>query len=58
MTITVKQITGYLFGEKRNGDEVVETKTFTSQVDFNSFMQTLEQFDAQDEIVSVHFDCK
>ena len=56
MTITVTQSVGTEFGT--SGSVVTETKVFNSLVDFNTFVSVLRSFDAENEIVSVHFDCK
>jgi hypothetical protein len=56
MTITVTINAGREFGA--DGKPVHETKVFTSTVDFQAYVRLLESFDAADEIVSTHFDCK
>jgi hypothetical protein len=56
MTITVKHVDGYEFGDKNY--PVIETEVFLNRVDFDRFVQLKKEFDAEDEIVSVHFDCK
>lgn len=56
MTITVKINAGLEFGT--SGKPVIESKVFTNSVDFQAFMEIQRDFDAEDEIVSVNFDCK
>lgn len=56
MTITVKTNDGLEFGT--TGQMIVGTKVFTSQVDFDTFLTTLIEFDAEDEILSVNYDCR
>ena len=56
MIITVKQAIGSEFGT--TGNPVTETKVFRSIVEYNEFISTLKSFDAENEIVSVHWDCK
>ena len=56
MTITAKVQVGFEFGP--GSKPVTESKVFTSQVDFDKFVMLLKEFDAEDEIVSVEFDCR
>ena len=56
MTITVKTNNGMEFGT--SGKMLVGIKVFTSQVDFDTFLTLMKEFDAEDEILGVHFDCR
>lgn len=56
MTITATVVVGFEFGT--NGKQVTENKVFTNIVDFNAFMASKKDFDAEDEVLSVKWDCK
>ena len=56
MTIIATVNVGREFGNA--GKMVTEDKVFTNLVDFDKFMATLRDFDAEDEVVSVKWDCK
>jgi hypothetical protein len=56
MTITVKHISGYEFSDKKY--PITEIEVFSNRVDFDRFVRFKKEFDAEDEIISVHFDCK
>ena len=57
MTITATVKIGTEFGTF-GGKDVTESKVFTSIVDYQRWLGTMRQFDAEDEIVSVKWDCK
>lgn len=56
MSITVKVFVGLEFGT--DGKPVTEDKVFSNSVDFQSFMTLKKEFNAEDEVLSVKWDCK
>lgn len=56
MTIKVKVAIGNEFGDL-GGKMVSEEKVFTSIVDFNAFVEMQKEFDAEDEILEVKWEC-
>jgi hypothetical protein len=56
MTITATVKVGFEFGT--SGRMVTETKVFTSMVDYQAFMSLKKEFDAEDEVINVKWDCK
>ena len=57
MTITATVKIGTEFGVF-GGKDVTEAKVFTTIADYERWLRTMRQFDAEDEIVSVKWDCK
>ena len=57
MKITATVKIGAEFGSF-GGKDVTETKVFTSIADYERWLSMMRQFDAEDEIVSVNWDCK
>ena len=57
MTITATVKIGTEFGAF-GGKDVTEAKVFTTIADYERWLGTMRQFDAEDEIVSVKWDCK
>ena len=55
MKITATIITGREFGT--SGKVMTTEKVFTSLVAWNKYLTMLREFDAEDEIVSVSWDC-
>jgi hypothetical protein len=55
MKITVKHHTGYEFGDTH---PVYETIRFENTVDFERFLKLKREFEAEDEIVSISYDCR
>lgn len=55
MTITVTVNVGLEF--ETSGKMVTETKVFDNSVDFQSFMAIQREFDAEDDVVSVKWEC-
>jgi hypothetical protein len=55
MKITAIISIGLEFGT--DGNVVTESKTFTSIVEFESFMASKREFDAEDEVLSVKWEC-
>ena len=56
MKITATVKIGTEFGSF-GGSDVTETKVFTTIVDYERWIRTMQEFDAEDEIVSVKWDC-
>ena len=57
MTITATVKIGTEFGAF-GGKDVTEAKVFTTIADYERWLGMMRQFDAEDEIVSVKWDCK
>ena len=57
MKITATVKIGTEFGSF-GGKDVTETKVFTNIADYDRWLCMMRQFDAEDEIVSVKWDCK
>ena len=57
MKITATVKIGTEFGSF-GGKDVTEAKVFTNIADYERWLCTIRQFDAEDEIVSVKWDCK
>lgn len=55
MTITATVNVGLEFGTE--GKMVTESKIFASVVDFEKFMSIQREFEAEDEVVSVKWEC-
>lgn len=55
MTITATVLVGLEFGTE--GKPVVEKKVFTNAVDFQAFMNLQREFDAEDEVLKVEWEC-
>ena len=55
MKITATVNVGLEFGT--DGNMVTESKVFTSVVDFEKFMAMQREFDTEDEVVSVKWEC-